>query len=99
MLLGVFVQVEEHCSRPVSPLYGNLMGWSVLILRASRSFWHLFMSVSLLKRRLIRLLRPICCPVFLIGFHLIGLTIARVCFLFKSVCCSVWHGQRQGTWF
>lgn len=43
----------------LSLLYGNLMGWCVLILRASRSFWDLFMSVSLLKRGLIRLLRPI----------------------------------------
>ena len=28
----------------LSLLYGNLMGWCVLILRSSRPFWHLFLS-------------------------------------------------------
>ena len=27
----------------LSLLYGNLMGWCVLILRSSRPFWHLFL--------------------------------------------------------
>ena len=40
----IFCRLEKNIAvSALSLLYGNLMGWCVLILRSSRPFWHLFL--------------------------------------------------------
>ena len=100
MLLGLFVQVGERALQSAGTsalrecdgvVRADIEGIQVIL----GSF---YVSLST-KKGTDQVAQAYFCPVFLIEFQLIRLTIARVCFLLKSVCSSVWHGQRQGTWF